>query len=68
MLLELTERLLTIFVAAAQKVIPVLKIITDLQHPQCTQEFCGSSNGGEARILRKVVLSFKRSGNMRKQS
>ena len=32
MLLELIERLLTIFVAAAQKVIPVLKIETDPQH------------------------------------
>ena len=32
MLLELIERLLTIFVAAAQKVIPVLKIEVHPQH------------------------------------
>ena len=32
MILELTERLLTIFVAAAQKVFPLLKIEADPQH------------------------------------
>ena len=34
MILELTERLLTIFVAAAQKVFPLLKIEADPQQGQ----------------------------------